>query len=237
MITTQINLSIIATDGITGNTNLTKLVNNSYAGTSNYYLTPQSIGVSAPSTPQIATAGGGSLSAATHYVKVTYVNAPQGESLPSSEASIVVSASGTLTVTSPAPSSPATGYNVYISTGSGTETKQNLSPIAIGTNYTQSIALISGAALPGSNTTLVYTPTLPLTPVQSLYIKNISGGSTAVTATWTPNGGSGNPVLALSPSGMISFCEGIVTGITCGITALTLTASAAGAVVEFDAGA
>jgi hypothetical protein len=236
-IQSQFNLTIIASDAQNGSTNLQRVINNSYTGPTAYYLIPQVIGVNAPSAPGLAAGTGGSLSSATHYVKITYVNAPQGESLPSPEASVAVSASGTITVTSPAASAPATGYNVYIATSSGSETKQNTTPIAIGTNYVQTAALISGAALPGSNSTLIYTPTLPLTPVQALYTKNISTGTQNVTVTWTPNGGSSNPVLALVPGGEINFCEATVTPAVGGITALSFTASAVQAQVEFYAAA
>lgn len=111
----------------------------------------------APGAPTVTpTTGTGSLAAATYYVKITFVDniaGTQGETTPSAETSSVLSAAGELTVTSPTGDGEPYAYNVYISTSTGTETLQNGSPIALGTNYVQSAALASGAALPATNTT------------------------------------------------------------------------------------
>lgn len=106
-----------------------------------------------PAAPTTGTTAGGTLAATTYYVKTTYVNA-MGETLASAEATQAALVNTLLTVTSPAAQSGATGYNVYVSTATGTETKQNATPIAIGTDWTEpTTGLISGAALPSSNTT------------------------------------------------------------------------------------
>ena len=110
------------------------------------------VGVDTPSAPTVtATTGTGSLAAATYYTVVTYVNT-LGETVASPETQTVLSATGEIVVTSPAASGDATGYNVYISTSTGTETKQNSAAVAIGTNYTQSTALIAGAVAPAAST-------------------------------------------------------------------------------------
>lgn len=98
-----------------------------------------------------ATTGTGTLTAGTYYVRNTYTSIA-GETLASFETSVVLSATGEIIVTSPPPYQGATGWNTYISSASGTETKQNASPTAIGTNYTQSAPLSAGSALPTSNT-------------------------------------------------------------------------------------
>ncbi len=111
--------------------------------------------VAAPGAPVLAQVAGGALGAATGYVKTTFVT-PAGETVPSAEASLAVAANSLLVVDSPA--APAdtrvTGWNVYVSNATGTETKQNAAPIAIGTNWTELVGgLIAGAALPGADTT------------------------------------------------------------------------------------
>lgn len=101
------------------------------------------------SGPVLASTASGALASATYYVRLTYVTAA-GESLPGPEASLFVPANSVLQVISPTgvPGS-VTGYNVYVSTATGTEAKQNSSPIAIGTNWQEpNSGLVSGAAVP-----------------------------------------------------------------------------------------
>jgi hypothetical protein len=92
--------------------------------------------MSAPAAPSLSSVAGGALAGATYFAKVTYVN-PSGETLPSSESSLAVAANNLLVVTSPIASGTATSYNVYVSTTTGTELKQNTTPIALGTNWTE----------------------------------------------------------------------------------------------------
>lgn len=116
--------------------------------TASYYAV-----INPPSAPTTGSTAGGSLSSTTYYVKVTYVDAT-GESTASSETSQAVAASHLLTVTSPGSSGLATGYNVYVSTTTGTETLQNASPIAIGTGWTEPTSgLIAGTSPPTQNST------------------------------------------------------------------------------------
>lgn len=105
-----------------------------------------------PDPATLSSVAGGTIAATTYYVMLTYVT-PTGETYASVEASLAVAADYLLVVDSPLPQNGATGYNVYVSTTTGTETKQNSSPIAIGTNWTEpTTGLISGSALPTSNT-------------------------------------------------------------------------------------
>lgn len=105
--------------------------------------------------PTLATATtGGTLPAATYYVVYTWVKS-NGETLVSPETSIVTTgATSTITVTVPALPSGVTSANIYISTATGTETKQGNTAT---TSYTQTAALIAGTAKPVSNTTTDYT--------------------------------------------------------------------------------
>lgn len=70
---------------------------------------------------------------------------------------------------------------------------------------------------------------LPISPTKFVYIKNLHATQT-LTVTWTPNGGSSNPVVTLQPSEALIFVGSNTSG---GITALSLTASGASTPVEF----
>lgn len=112
--------------------------------------------LSVPASPSLSQSSGGSLNATTYYVKTTYVN-QFGETTGSVEANFAVAANNLLVVTSPATAGTgvgvATGYNVYVSNSSGTETKQNSQSIPIGTNWTEPTGgLTAGASLPVANT-------------------------------------------------------------------------------------
>ncbi len=123
-------------------------------GTSLYKaaITFQGSTAAIPAAPALSSVASGSLAGATYYVKITYTN-PAGETDASTESNLAVASSHVVQVTSPSASGDATGYNVYVSTATGTETKQNASPIAIGTNWTEpTTGLISGSAMPVANT-------------------------------------------------------------------------------------
>jgi hypothetical protein len=140
-------------------------------------------GAEQPAAPSLSSVVGGALAGATYYVKVTYIDPkdgslPAGETLPSSEASLAVSANHLLSVASPAQVNGVTSYNVYVGTSSGSEQLQNASPIAIGTNWTlPTSGLISGAAPPTQSTSGLHmyfnvNPTYPVPVYQ--------GGSSSV---------------------------------------------------------
>jgi hypothetical protein len=124
------------------------------------YLNGTSIpaaGLAAPSAPSLSQISGGTLGTATVFVKTTYVTA-SGETAASSESSLAVSAAHLLQVASPSAPSPAsaTGWNVYVSTATGTEVLQNgTTPIAIGAAWSEPTSgLVTGtAATPSANTT------------------------------------------------------------------------------------
>jgi hypothetical protein len=71
--------------------------------------------------------------------------------------------------------------------------------------------------------------TLPISPVNFLSVKN-THATQNLTVTWTPNGGSSNTVLTLQPGSGIQFQEATAGG---GITALSLTGSAAATTAEY----
>lgn len=120
-------------------------------------------GLAAPSAPTLTQVATGALAAHTYFAKITYVS-ESGETVASSEASLAVSINNVLHIASPAALTGATGWNAYVSLTTNTETKQNGgTPIAIGTAWQEPTSgLVSGAALPGSNTTgwSITTPTV-----------------------------------------------------------------------------
>jgi hypothetical protein len=71
--------------------------------------------------------------------------------------------------------------------------------------------------------------TLPVSPANFLYIKNLHATQT-LAVSWTPNGGASNPVVTLQPGSAIIIVEGLNTS---GITALSVTGSGAGTTVEY----
>jgi hypothetical protein len=171
-------------------------------------------GLAAPAAPSLSSVTGGALSGATYYVKIGVVNA-SGEVV-STEASIVISASHLPVVAAPTQPVGATGWNVYIASSTGAETKQNTSLLPFGASFTlPTTGLISGGAVPSGNTTA---------PV--------------VTVTWTPQGGTSAQAIDLWPQGVIVFCEPTSTnGYNAasgkgGITALTVQSSQASTPVE-----
>jgi Pectate lyase superfamily protein len=161
-----LNLNLSAgTAGLCGNVSQAQRVVANYTGgtlqmaanATNYvYLSP--VGPHPAAAPTLTTSSsGGSLVAGTYKVYVTYTN-PSGETVPNDingESSIVTTgSSSTITITSPPASMNATGWNVYVSTVNGdswNETKQNASPIALGSNYSVS-SLISGPLNPFTDT-------------------------------------------------------------------------------------
>jgi len=112
--------------------------------------------LSTPASVTPTSIAGGALGAFTAYVRITIVASGGGETLASPETSLAVAASRLLVVGSPArpAGSPnAIGWNVYVSTTSGAETKQNTSTLAFGASWTEpTTGLIVGNALPIFNT-------------------------------------------------------------------------------------
>lgn len=139
----------------------------------------------------------GSLSAGTYYVKIAYYNST-GIGIASPEASITLSGTGKIIVTAPVlqPAS-ATGYKVYVSTTTGTETLQGTS--SAWSNYTQSAALVAGAALPSSNGSAcsVYfsDELIPTGTGYSVNLRNRAGSQIAgFPQTWCTFGGTNGTI-------------------------------------------
>lgn|SRR6266850_211774 len=93
-------------------------------------------------------------------------------------------------------------------------------------SYTGTIATEGQNVIIGTSPTTI---TLPGSPTNFVYIKNLSSSAT-LTATWTPNGGASNVVITLEPTSFIILDESI-TG--AGITALSVTASAITTPIEY----
>ncbi len=117
-----------------------------------YYNNVHLLAVPAPGASSLTQVAGGTLAATTYYVRVTETTA-NGETTGSTEQSVAVSINNVLVVTVPVFSNPAvTGANIYVSTSSGTETLQ-ATGITSGAPWTEpTTGLVSGAALPTTNT-------------------------------------------------------------------------------------
>ena len=147
--------------------------------------------IAAPTNGALTQTAGGTLAAATYYVKSTWVTA-SGQTTGATETSLAVSADNVLNVAAPAsPPANATGWDVYVSTATGTETLQ-ASGIGTATAWVEpTTGLVSGAALPSSNTSGAFTVNLPngCAPKSGqkliLFVQSASGG----TLLYVPNAG------------------------------------------------
>ncbi len=120
---------------------------------------PTATGVLAPpAAPTLSSVAAGTLAGATYYVIITLLS-PNGETTGSPETSLAVLIDNELVVQSPPPTPGAIGWNAYVSVAIGTEKLQNTSSIAIGSNWTQTVApTTTGVAPPvTNNTTAIYT--------------------------------------------------------------------------------
>jgi hypothetical protein len=120
-------------------------------GTGNGYL--GSVGAMGTVTPS-SSSSGGSIGAATYYIKVTAV-AGFGESAPSTEVNTgaLTGSTNTITVKFPAVTG-AVAYNIYVGTASGGETfQQQVLPSSTSstTGYTLTTYSTTGAAAPSSD--------------------------------------------------------------------------------------
>ena len=139
--------------------------------------------LAAPATPTTGTTAGGSLTGqGTYYVKITYLT-PYGETTASAEASQAVADNNLLTVTAPTAVAGATGWNVYVSQSTGTETLQNSTPLGIGQNYTMATTGIVTGVVPPTTNTSGFPPTTSTLKVYGLgeicLLKIGAGGCTA----------------------------------------------------------
>ncbi len=131
----------------------------SHYGPSGISITPASAisSVSAPAAPTVTTATtGGSIAAGVYLVALTYKNF-LGETLRSADTSITTTGStSTITVTAPAASGNALGWNIYVSTAGGATSTETLQGVTHGPFSATVVltSLASGAAPPTVNTTL-----------------------------------------------------------------------------------
>lgn len=111
---------------------------------------PADVAVAVP--PTLGQVAGGTLAAQTYYVATSYTNSA-GESLPSTQAVLAVTADHLLTIQSPPVLAGTTGWNAYVGTTPTTLELQNAEPYAIGVNYMQPAGgLVTGPAPPTNST-------------------------------------------------------------------------------------
>lgn len=162
----------------------------------------QPTNASAPSAPALGTTAGGSMGVQTVFVTITYVTS-SGETVPSAESKITVPASNLFTVASPPAQTGATGYNVYASGSTGTETLQTASPIAIGTPWTEpTTGLIFGRGqpiLPATQGFFVGEITLQNGTVYTSLINN--NQDVPPTSNWLTQGGTTAALAIVYPIG------------------------------------
>lgn len=109
--------------------------------------------INPPLAPTLGQTSGGLIAATTYYVKITYVGEGT-ETTASPESFLLVLLDNLLTVMSPLSSGSAIGYNVYVSTSTGTETLQNNIPVQIGTDWVMPTSgIVTGIAPPTTNST------------------------------------------------------------------------------------
>lgn len=115
---------------------------------------PTTIGgpLAPPTAPTLTQVAGTGCPAEPYYVQTTYVN-PQGETSDSTEATITTTSGNCLQVQSPPSVAGATGWNLYVSSNPNNETKQNATPLTIGTSWTFGGTLVNLAYRPPFNTT------------------------------------------------------------------------------------
>jgi hypothetical protein len=113
------------------------------------------VGVRNPlQVPQTSVVFSGTLPAATYFIKITWYDAAGNQTLAGPETQRQLVSTGSIVVQEPSSGMPneAVGMRVYMSTSANTETLQG--SVAGSGAYTQSVPLVTGAALPSSNTTL-----------------------------------------------------------------------------------
>ncbi|MGC2234264.1 MAG: hypothetical protein WBA09_22375 [Candidatus Acidiferrum sp.] len=123
--------------------------------------------INPPAAPTLTSETGAAPAAGTYKIVITYVNGV-GETIGSVATSITTSGGSLgIQVTSPAAYSNATSWNAYFTVAGGTIFYlQNASPIAIGTNYTQTAAINTAVVNPPVSTTAT-NAILPLATIYS----------------------------------------------------------------------
>lgn len=180
----------------------------------------------APSAPGLSAAGsGGTWSASTAWVKISYLNA-QGETVASAVTSQAVAASGTLTITAPAVigsgGAAATGWYAYVGTGAS-------EPADAAKHRQQTVGAVGGAITGITNVTnpvIATTSAHGLIPGQQVTIAGVLG-ATGANGTWTVlavSDATHYQITAAAPGVWTS--GGTSTGVASAIgTNLTLTAN------------
>lgn len=163
-------------------------------------LTLLAAALAAPAAPVGTgnTGSGSTLAGGNYKVINTYVNG-NGETVGSVSTTIAVTATDNLVVNSPSAETGATGWNCYITqVGGSTYTKQNATPIAIGTGLTLTAPpTSSGANPPVLNTTLPTTSKVGvLTPAGQIIVRDVTSAGLVIDSSGQITGGEGDPLQA-----------------------------------------
>ena len=95
-------------------------------------------------------------------------------------------------------------------------------------SYTGTLETYGQSVIVGTSPVTV---TLPINPVEFLYVKNLSTTSgNSLTVTWTPTGGASASIVTLDPGAIIIFSEITTSN---GVSALSLLSNQAGTPCEY----
>ena len=180
-----------------------------------------------PDAPILTASGGGSLSAATYYYKITATFSPSGESLPSPEAKVDVSAPGEVSLSWSAVTG-ATGYKIYRATSTGDE---KLLDSVSGTTYTDDGTKVLGSATPPTTDTtsglgIAVSVNVAVVDTKTWLANNVSLTSGGVTIETTAP--SASTFSATSISGAGGSSVGVAGSIAVNIVASDTTADVEG---------
>lgn len=165
------------------------------------YISQGSTAAAAPASPTLGTSVAGALGQQSIFARITYVTG-NGETLPSSEATVTVPANSVFTCPSPAAQAGATGWNIYASSSTDTETLQNTNPINIGTGFTEpTTGLVVGRGVPTVAIPSYFTGELTLQGT-TVYMSLITGNQDVPpTSAWLAQGGTTAPLNIVYPIG------------------------------------
>lgn len=216
MITSTFALTISASDGVSGNSPLQKIVSGlTYSGTDMDYRFSQQIGV-APPTGLVATAytSGGFLPANTYYYRVTGLNGT-GETTGSNEVSVTTTGSTSAVNLSWSSMAGATSYRVYRGTTAGAE---SLYFTVTSPTYTATGAWANSGTVPGSNTTQLSAPGT-VTPTGSTTGGTLAAATyyykvTALNAVGETTGSTEASVTTTGSTSSVALAWAAVTGAT-----------------------
>lgn len=153
-------------------------------------------GIAPPAPPTLVSVAGGSLAARTLFVRISY-SSPFGETAASLESSVSLAANTLLQVSPPAQDggAQATGWNVYVSAATTTETLQTSSPLTFAQTWSEpGTGFVVGSVVPQASPSIaeVCAAVTPLAEGVDFVVDYARGqvtrlGSDGHATQWAPN--------------------------------------------------